>query len=595
MTFRSSVCAAVLLALSAAALPAQDLMTIQAAIEDRNGDTIPDRLGQKIHVRGVVTIGSGVVAGDRLQVYFQDDTAGMYLFSRDRGAAPMRAGDVIEVTGELDQYRGSPQITRPRYRVVGRAAIPAAKRVPVSDAASWKEHGKLVEVEGVLSQPTEEGPNIAARLRGAGGEIKLLFPRAMIGRMSFSSMPPGTTVRAQGVASIYSLALPHREGFRLIVADATWVRVVRRPMPAWVKTAATSAAAAVLLALLAWLLARAWRQRAGGRDRHVAVLNTLSGAIATRMGDVDTLLTDAIAVLSRFGVLDGAVVHLVEGNRLRLQGAFGVDAEQARAIDQQVQARIGANESDASPTPFDGRTTLSLPLHGRSRTVGILTAVRSKRSMPQEASLLGAAANLIALGIENIQMMEQAEQRQAELKELAITDPLTGLYNRRFLDEYLRIHLPMARRQSAPVSFIAIDLDHFKRVNDEYGHAAGDALLAEVGKTIRRATRASDLPVRTGGEEFLVVMPDTDEGGAVAFAARLQSELRSAQIPVGDERIPVRITASCGIAIYPDHGENIRQLTRVVDEALYASKRDGRDRITIAPAPFRLSEEETAS
>lgn len=580
-------------------------MPISVAIEDRNHDTIPDRLGQAVHVRGVVVIGTGVMADDRLQVYIQDASAGIYLFARRMRGPALTTGDVVDVTGLVDQYRGAVQIFQPRYAVVGHVTAPRPVRIAVREAASWKNYGRLVEVEGTVDRPREEGPNTSIPLQAGGAEIRLLLPPKVLRRFPLASMPPGSKVSAAGVVSIYSTDRPYREGWRLIISDPASIHLLARPVPVWIRRAVMVAVATVLVAVAVFALFRVVRRRAVQRERHIAVLNALSGTVASRMGDVDALLTDATEIMSRHGLVDGAVIHLLEGKQLRLRGAYGVEREKVRLVDEQVQSRVGA--AFQSRPPAQGPTEMSaltlessarlhpllcVPLQGRSRTIGVLTVFTVTRHSPTptEAATIAAAANLIALGIENIQILDQAEQRQEELKQLAITDPLTGLYNRRFLDEYLRIHLPMSRRQSAPVSFIAIDLDHFKRVNDEHGHEAGDVLLSEVGKTLRRMTRASDLPVRLGGEEFLIVMPGINESGAVTFATRLQNELRGSQFHVGNS--PIRLTASFGVAIYPDHGENVRQLLRVVDEALYDSKRAGRDRITVAPAPFRITEGE---
>ncbi len=577
------------------------IVPIAQALEDRNGDTIPDRLLQPIRVRGVVTIGTGVMTDDRVQVYIQDDTGGIFIFSRRPHPPKIAPGDMLEVAGIVDQYRAGVQIVMPRYEIVGRAPIPRPLRMSLKEAASFRYYGRLVEVEGKLGAPLAEGPNTSIPLTGDDGSIKLLLPPAVNREFPFATMPEGTRVKVAGVVSIYSLVRPYREGFRLIIDSPSAVHVLSRPMPAWVRRAAVLVIIALLAGGVALAVVRMLQKRAKRRERYIAVLNALPGSLAGSVSDVDTLLSNAVAIMSRHQLIGGAVVHMVKDNQLRMHGAFGIDHERARLVDERLQSRIGpkftlegdsedagaivVRDSAANLHPF-----LCVPLQGRSRTIGILTAFTTVRHTlaPDEASTIAAAANLIALGIENIQVLHEAEQRQEELKQLAITDPLTGLYNRRFLDEYLRIHIPMAKRQSAPVSFIAIDLDRFKSVNDTCGHEAGDKLLAEIGKTIRRLTRASDLPARVGGEEFLVVMPDTNEAGAVVFAERLQKELRDTDVSALGMPQGFAVTASIGVGIYPDHGEDVSHLLRVVDEALYASKNAGRDRITVAPAPFRV-------
>jgi diguanylate cyclase (GGDEF) domain len=192
-----------------------------------------------------------------------------------------------------------------------------------------------------------------------------------------------------------------------------------------------------------------------------------------------------------------------------------------------------------------------------------------------------SAAGLISFGLDNLSMSKSFEARETELKQLAITDDLTGLYNRRFLDEYLRIQLAMAKRQQTRIAFLSIDIDHFKMLNDMHGHATGDRVLVKVGAMFRTSIRASDLAVRIGGEEFLIVIPDTDREGAVIFAERLCEQFAATEFC---SEPPVRLTVSIGVAIYPDDGVEEGTLLRTADEALYRSKREGRNRITVGSA-----------
>lgn len=609
---------ALLLAAVAAALHAQDegrgaptvdaqslpVVPIAKVLEDRNGDTIPDLLLKPVHVRGVVTIGTGVITDDRLQVFIQDDTGGVHLFSRRSRPPRLEPGDILDVTGVVDQYRGGVQILNPRYQVVGHAPVPPPVKVSLKEAASWRYYGRLVEVKGTVGKPTTQGPNILIPLSGEGITTSLLLPSKVAREFPFASIPDRSRVSAAGVVSIYSVTPPYNDGFRLIVAWPPAVRVVSRPMPEWVRKAIVAILLAALVAVAVVLIRRAIRLRTKRRERHIGVLNVLASSLAGFASDIDSLLGGAVAILSRDRLIEGAIIHLNEGNALRMHRIFGISDEQARIVDERIQTCIAPTFPVAPEHgPIDAivmrdvapkfHPLLCVPLQGRSRMIGILTVFTAlgHTPLPEEASTIAAAANLIALGIENIQVLRESEQRQFELKQLAITDPLTGLYNRRFLDEYLRIHIPMAKRQSAPVSFIALDLDHFKEVNDRYGHEAGDLLLAEVGHTIRRMTRAGDLPVRVGGEEFLVVMPDTNEAGAVVFAVRLQKEFREADLSAAGMPPDFRLTASFSIGIYPDHGENPRDLLRAVDEALYESKHAGRDCITVVPPPFRMTED----
>jgi diguanylate cyclase (GGDEF)-like protein len=165
-----------------------------------------------------------------------------------------------------------------------------------------------------------------------------------------------------------------------------------------------------------------------------------------------------------------------------------------------------------------------------------------------------------------------------------ITDELTRLYNRRFLDEYLRVQLPLAERRGGGLAFVALDIDHFKRVNDTWGHEAGDRVLAGIAGQLRLASRSCDLPVRLGGEEFLVVIAEHEIDGAMAFAERLRVAIAALRFEDVTPDAGLRVTVSIGVALFGLHGGDAATLMRASDEAMYASKRGGRDRVTLSTA-----------
>lgn len=181
------------------------------------------------------------------------------------------------------------------------------------------------------------------------------------------------------------------------------------------------------------------------------------------------------------------------------------------------------------------------------------------------------------------EMAETLQQREQKLREQAVSDPLTGLYNRRYLAELLPRELARARRSGKPVAMILIDIDHFKRVNDSFGHSAGDMVLTAIGALLKGMVRGGDVACRYGGEEFAVILPETD----VHSASRRAEEIRSAmkRLDVNYMGRPVGgITASLGIAMFPDHSEDTDALLRASDEALYAAKGAGRDRVMVSAA-----------
>jgi len=172
---------------------------------------------------------------------------------------------------------------------------------------------------------------------------------------------------------------------------------------------------------------------------------------------------------------------------------------------------------------------------------------------------------------------------------LAFTDPLTGAYNRRFLETHLDQRLLEAIETSKPLSLAIFDIDHFKSVNDVHGHAAGDSVLKAVVDRIARNVRTIDLLVRYGGEEFVLIMPDTVEDQATAVADRLRMKIAEAPIVVGEAAVPLSITVSMGVASLTSRNETLDQLLERADAALYAAKRSGRNRVIVASRLPRLA------
>jgi diguanylate cyclase (GGDEF)-like protein len=188
-------------------------------------------------------------------------------------------------------------------------------------------------------------------------------------------------------------------------------------------------------------------------------------------------------------------------------------------------------------------------------------------------------------------MAETLERREAELKaalqaasEAAATDPLTGLANRRHMEEQLVRELHRSARSKQPLALVLFDLDHFKRVNDTWGHEGGDEVLRRVAALLKAAVRGGDVACRYGGEELLIVLP-----GATAEAARVRAEairagLKGLRFEVSGKSFGP-VTASFGIAAFPEHGADTRALLACADKALYAAKERGRDRVELATAP----------
>ena len=169
------------------------------------------------------------------------------------------------------------------------------------------------------------------------------------------------------------------------------------------------------------------------------------------------------------------------------------------------------------------------------------------------------------------------------LRRLSLEDPLTGLLNRRAFDAELQREWQRALRGRGAFALLALDLDHFKRVNDAHGHAGGDHVLREVASRLRTTLRVTDVAARTGGEEFVVIVPGADEPAACALAERLRTSIASQ--PMALAAGPIRITASVGVAVVSAADADAERPLRRADEALYAAKRAGRDRVQVAAPP----------
>ena len=169
---------------------------------------------------------------------------------------------------------------------------------------------------------------------------------------------------------------------------------------------------------------------------------------------------------------------------------------------------------------------------------------------------------------------------QVQLREQAVRDPLTGLFNRRYLDPTLTRELARSRREGTPVAAVFMDLDHFKRINDTYGHPAGDAVLIATARLIEEHCRAEDVPCRVGGEEFVVLLPRMPLAIARQRAESWRQMLASRPLQVGNAEI--RCTMSVGVAAFPDHASDTAELLALGDAALYRAKTTGRDRVCVA-------------
>jgi diguanylate cyclase (GGDEF)-like protein len=191
--------------------------------------------------------------------------------------------------------------------------------------------------------------------------------------------------------------------------------------------------------------------------------------------------------------------------------------------------------------------------------------------------LTAVAANVL----KNAYMHESLTNENLSLQKLAISDPLTGVYNRRFFDMRLSEEARLAVRHHLPLSMLLLDIDHFKRINDTHGHPVGDRVLQQVAELVQSGLRHSDCLARYGGEEFVLLLPLTDRRGALAKAEEIRLAIKEMGFDIDPDKI--RLTVSLGVSSYdPSSSEDPDGLVALADQALYAAKQGGRDRVRIA-------------
>ena len=228
---------------------------------------------------------------------------------------------------------------------------------------------------------------------------------------------------------------------------------------------------------------------------------------------------------------------------------------------------------------------LCVPMVAQGETLGILhlqfdrddstpsgTPFESLHESQQR--LATTVAGQVALSLASLRLQEK-------LRDQSIRDPLTGLFNRRFMQESLDRELHRARRKKRPVAVVFLDLDHFKKFNDTFGHDAGDAVLREMAEVFRRHFRSDDIICRYGGEEFAVILPESSAKDAMKRAAALRAGVKKISLRSRGQLLDT-VTISVGIAAFPEHGQTAEELLHRADQCLYQSKAQGRDRVTVA-------------
>lgn len=326
------------------------------------------------------------------------------------------------------------------------------------------------------------------------------------------------------------------------------------------------------------------------RDREMAELNELSRHLQT-CASADEIYSTVEEYAQRlFGAPGGALyTHTAAKSGFERRCCWGSSCAHAELIagDDCWALRMGSAHNVATDTP----TLRCAHLHSEMRESYICSPLIAHGEMlgllhlqagwPAESQRPAARVELaqefaerIALALANFNLRES-------LRVQSIRDALTGLYNRRFLDETLALEEQRARRTGASVGIVMLDIDHFKQFNDTFGHDAGDALLRELGSLLRTEVREGDTACRYGGEEFTLILPGADFESSQLRAEMLRRKVADIEILYHGQKLGP-ITLSLGVATYPKHGRSWREVLKAADRALYRAKKSGRNRVVIA-------------
>ncbi len=292
-----------------------------------------------------------------------------------------------------------------------------------------------------------------------------------------------------------------------------------------------------------------------------------------------------------FHGLSGALFLLNEsGNHVEAMASWGDDVAGEQVFDphdcwalRRGRRHGSLNDESAPRCPHVGEgleAFLCVPLVAQGQAIGVFHLVGGDRGGPSSRvpveALAVSVAEHIGLALTNLRLLESLRHR-------SIRDPLTGLFNRRYLEETLEREIKRAERSGSPLSLMMLDIDDFKMFNDTHGHTPGDALMRELSGLLQRHTRGGDAACRLGGDEFLLLLPETSVDDATRRAQELREEVEGFEIAIGGEVVSVTVTV--GVATFPDHAGDMASLVRAADEAMYQAKHAGGNAVGEAAPP----------
>jgi len=287
-----------------------------------------------------------------------------------------------------------------------------------------------------------------------------------------------------------------------------------------------------------------------------------------------------------------SLVSLVDTNRLFFKSAHGMDIREVPHPDffcgQAIRQRDVFVVPDATQDPRFANHPLVVESPRVCFYAGAPLVTPQNYALGTLCVVDFVPRELNSKQLETLRILARQAMCQLELNLQAMRDPLTGLYNRRQLEEGLHREVLRARRIGAPVGVMAIDVDHFKRVNDTLGHEVGDIALRGIAEVLASCVREEDIACRAGGEEFVIILPGTGKTALRSRAEALRKTIEQARIPAGDGTL--KLTVSIGLASFPSYGDSGQAVLRAADVALYKAKAAGRNRVMMCtPSSVRTS------
>ncbi len=279
-------------------------------------------------------------------------------------------------------------------------------------------------------------------------------------------------------------------------------------------------------------------------------------------------------------VIKGMNQKIVEGQRIQLgQGISGKVLEEGTPLMVQNMAsdpRVLLNKRSRYKTA----SFISVPIKLNERTVGVINVadkINEQAFSEKDLQVALTISGYASMAIERSEFYRRSE----ELRQISITDPLSGLLNRRYFQERIAEEMERSKRHRLPLSLIIMDIDNFKKFNDLHGHLAGDEAIRLVGKFLRNNIRTIDVAARYGGEEFTVILPQTGKTDAAQIAQRICLEIEKNALVSDDQNKMMGITASLGLATFPEDADSLEDLFKHSDRALYLAKASGKNRVVV--------------